>query len=199
MTEPSLKSGDEPLTHEGEALRGLTLLDFWRWSASDVLCNTTRGMLAEYLVAVALGVDRTPRMEWDRVDLRWEGIEVEVKSAAYLQSWSQRRLSCITFGVPPTRGWDARTNTYGSTVRRQADVYVFAILATRDRRCVNPLSLDQWEFHVCPTRLIDATLGTAKTVGIKRILELSGGPCPYLDLPLGIRRSTSCESHEAPG
>jgi hypothetical protein len=31
--------------------------------------NTTRGVLAEFLVARALGVDDQPRVEWNHVDL----------------------------------------------------------------------------------------------------------------------------------
>ena len=68
-----------------------TVLDFWRWSTSDLMSNATRGVLAEYLVAVALGVDDQPRIEWDAVDLRYEGRGIEVKSAAHHQSWPQAR------------------------------------------------------------------------------------------------------------
>ncbi len=32
------------------------LLSFWKWSASDLLSNATRGVIAEYLVARALGI-----------------------------------------------------------------------------------------------------------------------------------------------
>jgi hypothetical protein len=35
-----------------------------------------------------------------------EGITVEVKSAAYVQSWHQHHLSAITFATPKTRVWD---------------------------------------------------------------------------------------------
>jgi len=33
--------------------------DFWRWSASDLLSNALRGVLAEFIVARALGIDTT--------------------------------------------------------------------------------------------------------------------------------------------
>jgi hypothetical protein len=67
----------------------LTLLDFWQWAYSDLLSNTNRGRLAEFIVARALSLGLTDvRIEWDAVDLVTPtGVKVEVKSAAYLQSW----------------------------------------------------------------------------------------------------------------
>ena len=35
--------------------RSLDELDFWRWGTSDLITNTTRGVLVEYIVARALG------------------------------------------------------------------------------------------------------------------------------------------------
>jgi hypothetical protein len=35
---------------------GLTVADFWGWSRSDLLDNTERGVLAELIVAAALGI-----------------------------------------------------------------------------------------------------------------------------------------------
>ena len=55
------RSGDEPFTSEDEAI-GARLLDFWRWSSSDLADNTTRGVLAEYLVALAVGAVTRPRV-----------------------------------------------------------------------------------------------------------------------------------------
>jgi hypothetical protein len=47
------KSGGERFRANGTDI-GPDLLDFWRWSASDLVNNTMRGVLAEYLVARAL-------------------------------------------------------------------------------------------------------------------------------------------------
>ena len=48
----SLKTGDEPLTFDNNTLN-FTLLDFWRWSVSDILSNATRVRFAEFFVATA--------------------------------------------------------------------------------------------------------------------------------------------------
>lgn len=142
---PELKSGSEPIT-SGGAPTGVQLLDFWRWSVSDLLDNATRGVFAEFLVGTALGyLDGAVRTEWDAYDLETaDGITIEVKSAAYLQTWHQDKLSQISFGIAPTLGWTALTNTYSTQRKRQADVYVFCLLDHRDKRTVDPLDTDQW-------------------------------------------------------
>jgi len=38
--------------------------EFQAWAYDDLLTNTTRGVLAEYIVATALGIRDTKRVEW---------------------------------------------------------------------------------------------------------------------------------------
>src|SRR4051812_26608404 len=86
-------NGDEVLA--GSAL---TVSDFWRWGFSDLRTNIVRGVLAEFLVASAVGDPSPLRCAWDNFEVTTPtGIRVEVKSSAYLQSWSQRRVSAIAF------------------------------------------------------------------------------------------------------
>ena len=68
---------------------GATVGDFWAWAYSDILNNVDRAVFAEFVVGMALGVTDAPRVEWDDVDLRYRGKNIEVKSAAYVQSWHQ--------------------------------------------------------------------------------------------------------------
>jgi hypothetical protein len=69
---------------------GATLKDFWSWSMSDLRANTTRSLLAEFLVARAVGATERPRVEWDSCDVRTpDGLRLEVKAGAYLQAWEQ--------------------------------------------------------------------------------------------------------------
>lgn len=71
-----------------------------------------RGVLAEFIVAQALRIDMTVgREEWAAYDLHTaDGVTVEVKSAAYVQSWAQRRPSSILFNVSKKRVVDKATN-----------------------------------------------------------------------------------------
>ena len=150
-------SGDE-IFQNGSKKLDFNLLSFWQWSSSDVVSNYTRGILAEYIVGKALGCikDDDVRDEGRAYDLDTQaGVRIEVKSAAYVQSWQQSRLSKISFNVPKTLGWDRETNKFDKEKKRQADVYVFALLFHKDKKTVNPLDISQWEFFVLPTKVLD--------------------------------------------
>ncbi len=98
------KNGSESFSNKGQNL-DFNLSDFWSWSLSDLLNNAMRGVLAEYIVRQDLGIEKSTRTEWDAYDLEMEnGIKIEVKSGAYLQSWKQEKLSQISFGIAPTKG-----------------------------------------------------------------------------------------------
>lgn len=169
----ALKTGRERFRFRG-ADRDEDLLRFWRWTSSDLVGNAMRGLLAEYIVGMAVGaVSTTTRQEWDAADLVTEdGVRIEVKSAAYLQSWAQEALSRISFGIQPTLGWDASTDIRSAEPRRQADVYVFCLLHQTDKAAVDPMDLDQWTFYVLPTRRLDDELGAQKRVALSRLLGL---------------------------
>ena len=100
--------------------------------------------MAEYVVATALGVADGVRREWDPDDVTTaSGVKVEVKSAAYVQTWAQRQVSRIEFGIAPTRVWDESTGEYQEEAKWQADVHVLALLDEKDRTKVNPRDLEQ--------------------------------------------------------
>lgn len=173
---PTRKTGREELHADGESL-GCNLLSFWRWSASDLVSNATRGRLAEFVVAEALGIPTNGvRNEWDAYDLETEeGIKIEVKSAAYIQSWHQEKLSTISFRTPKTRSWNPDSNHLQQEARRQADVYVFALLVHRDKPTVDPLNVNQWRFFVLPTSLLDDRARSQHSMTLPSLERLSKG------------------------
>ena len=70
------------------------LLDFWQWAGSNLMGNVNRGVFAEYLVALDLGIACGTREEWAPCDLVMpDGTRIEVKTSAYLQDWKQNALS----------------------------------------------------------------------------------------------------------
>ena len=156
---PELRSGSEPLHSIGRAY-GPELLEYWRWSASQLLDNTQRGIFAEYLVALALECANQPRDEWSAYDaISRRGVTVEVKSAAYRQNWAQARPSEIKFRIKPRKvSWDAKTNesTNHDPPRRIASVYVFCVLGTECEPNPDPLNLDQWTFYILPTAVLNS-------------------------------------------
>jgi hypothetical protein len=184
-------TGQEMFRRGGEHIDA-RLLDFWRWSASELMGNTLRGVLAEYLVALDFGVTDEIRNEWDAFDLRTsDGIAVEVKSGAYVQAWHQDRPSKISFGIAPTRAWDPTTGTYDTQYKRQAQVYVFCVLGEKHQRQVDPLDLRQWEFHVLATQVLNDRLGEQKTLTLGSLLKLEPEKITHGGISEAVQRVSS--------
>lgn len=175
----SQKTNNEPFTQKGSP-QDTKLINFWQWAFSDLSNNAIRGVLAEYIVAYHLGISEGVRAEWDAYDLLTnEGIKLEIKSAAYLQSWEQTKLSTISFGIAPTKGWNASTNEYSNEAKRQADVYIFCLLHHKDKVTLNPLELDQWTFYFLPTRVLDEKIPTQKIITLSSLLKLDPVKASY--------------------
>lgn len=176
------RRGDETFRDGACDLR-FDLAGFWQWSSSDLVSNATRGIVAEYLVAKALGVADGVRDEWAAYDLTApDGTRIEVKSAAYIQSWRQERLSRITFRVPKTRAWDRESSRQSEELRRQADVYVFALLAHQNQSTLDPLDVSQWDFFVVPTAKLDNRTRSQYSITLKSLRALSGEAVTYSNL-----------------
>jgi len=167
------KTGKEPVTCDGNNTR-YTLLDFWRWSVSDILSNATRGRFAEFIVGTAIGLDpKNIREEWNAFDLTTnEGIKIEVKSASYIQSWYQKELSNILFSIRPSKYWDAETNIQCGEPKRHADVYVFCLLKHQDKFTVDPLKLEQWDFYILPTYRLDNYRRSQSSITINSLKKM---------------------------
>lgn len=177
-----------------------SLLDFWQWSASDLVSNATRGLFAEYLVRQAVGADPAAvRQEWDAWDLTSpSGVRIEVKSAAYLQRWAQRRLSTIVFRTRPTYGWSADTGLAETERRWQADVWVFALLHHTDKATLDPLNVRQWSFHVLSTAALAARTRSQHSITLPSLLALCGAAVAYEELAAAVERAAATRV-ESPG
>ena len=107
-------------------------------------------------------------------------IRLQVKSAACLQAWRQRKLSAITFGGLRSRPfpWPADQGfVLGETRCPKADVFVFAIETARRHADYDPLEIDQWAFRVLPAHQI-----TQDTLSLGTLSKLSS-EVTFEDLP----------------
>ena len=178
----SPKNGKECLTDNGQKTN-FNLLDFWRWSVSDILSNATRGRFAEFMVGTAVGLNPEKlRDEWDAYDLITDdGIKIEVKSSAYIQSWYQQGFSNISFSIKPARYWDSVTNIQRGEPKRHADVYVFCLLKHKDQNTIDPLKMEQWDFYVLPTYRLDNYQRSQSSITINSLKKLTD-PKKYSEL-----------------
>ena len=144
------KLGREEFFSKGTDIN-IHVLDFWKWSGSNLLINTTRGVLAEFLVASSLGLVNEPRNNWDSYDIELKsGVKIEVKSAAKYQAWKQTKQSRIEFGISKRKEWNSKTGESSDKPIRAAHIYVFCVLNDFE-----PLNLDEWDFYVLLTERIN--------------------------------------------
>jgi hypothetical protein len=77
----TIKTGQEQFAYNNEKLP-LNVLSFWQWSSSELLGNALRGVLAEFIIASAIGTLNSHREEWDAYDLETKnGLKVELESS----------------------------------------------------------------------------------------------------------------------
>ena len=158
----------------------VTLLDFWSWAFSDVLTNTTRGILAEFIVAAALGINtRQPRDASAKFDLEYRNHGIEVKSSSYHQRWFQKQMSAVSFDVPARRAYDASTNELAAQSRRHADLYVLCLLSEKQRDRVDPLNLDQWRFWAIDTHFLNHRKRSQKSITYNSLIREVGEPVSF--------------------
>lgn len=149
------------------------LLDYWSWAHSDMISNAERGVLAEFIVGMALDALGETRTEWDAYDLETkDGIKIEVKASGYIQTWIQKSLSTPLFGIRPTIGSTDGGATFSGPRKRQADIYVFCIHAHKEQETANPLDLSQWEFYVLTSRKLDQDVPFQKTLSFNGLIKL---------------------------
>jgi hypothetical protein len=186
--------GTEPFHVDGDPL--LFQLDgFWSWAFSNLLGNALRGVLAEYLVAKAIGSKHQVREEWDTFDLvSAKGTKVEVKSSAYLQSWKQRRYSQVSFDIRETEGWDAALGRRIREKIRWADVYVFCLLAHTEKSSVDPMNLGQWKFYVLSTSVLNDNAGAQNRLSLSRLLAMRPASVCFAELGEAVESAAANKS-----
>ena len=165
-----------------------SLLEYWAWAHSHIVTNSERGILAEYLVRCAVHAPSPCRIEWDAVDvISPEGIRIEVKSSAYLQTWKQEKLSRIQFDIAPKNAWDSVENSYASQRIRSADVYVFCLFNSKDPDTANPMDLAQWEFYVLATSVLNELVPKQKSISLTSLQKLGAKKVSFEVLYTAIR------------
>jgi len=179
LKETTRKTGEELFTSKSK-IRKIKLVEFWQWATSDLLTNTTRAILAEYIVATALGVDDTLSNDWEAYDLTSKcGLKIEVKTSAYIQSWDQKELSKIVYSIKTATEYNPITNKFDGESIRHSDYYIFCLLHHKDKETIDPMNLDQWTFYILDTKTLNEKLPHQKTITLGSLLRLNPVECKY--------------------
>jgi len=85
-------------------------------------------------------------------------------------------------------GMEEKSKEFVEKPKHHADVYVFALLAhkkenpTEDKKTVNPLELNQWEFYVVPKEALDKYKRSEVSITLNSLKTLTGGAVDYFQL-----------------
>lgn len=111
------------------------------------------------------------RVNWTPYDIiSPSGRRIEVKSAAYLQSWESDYYSKIIFSIAPTHAWYPDTG-YAQNISRHSDLYVFCVY-TATSRDQSILNLNLWDFYVLPTSVLDRERPYQKKMSLPTLLTM---------------------------
>ena len=182
--------GDECFTLNGEATQ-MTMLDFWRWHFSEIYDMQSK--MAEYIVAKALGLKEAQNVgDWTLYDILYRGKRIEIKETSFYHAWqtdeepkSQQR----SFGI--TKAYDKYQDST-SEFRRQNDIYVFCLNTGETKADSYPLELENWEFYVVPTTVINTICKDGKSISLSRVRKLSS-KVKYTDIKATIDRIIDAE------
>ena len=153
-------------TSNGESI-GLTMLDFWKYQYSNIF--DLQESIAEFIVGKALEfTEPCNRNGWPLYDIFYRNTRIEIKETGYYYSWqkngkiSQQR----TFGISTSYGED-------KIKARQNDIYIFCLNTGTNAEESNPLEMDNWEFYVVPTSVINKVAESQKTISLGRVIKLA--------------------------
>jgi hypothetical protein len=190
-------NGSEPIRLDGTPL-DFSAQSFWQWAYSDLLTTDIRAAFAEFLVGRALGVTQ-PRI---RVD--WKGychvlpnkVKIEVRSASYLKEGDTMPDSQVLFTIGKSRALDTASRTFSREFIRPAEVYVFSLLKYAGEPTVDPLDLNQWDFYVAPTTVIEEEMGDRHQVSLKRLQDFSTGPLGFHQIAEAVAKAAPAPVEE---
>ena len=165
-------TGKEAFVFEGETV-GFDFLDFWRFHYSNIY--GLQDMIAEFIVSKALGFNEAQNDQyWTLWDVSYRNKRIEVKETSYYHSFNRegKVSKQRVFGIAKANGSYDHAKSGNSEVCRQNDVYVFCLNTGDTREASNPLDLDNWEFYIVPTAIINEKCGSNKTISLGRIKSL---------------------------
>ena len=136
----------------------------------------------------ALGIDVPYNKEmWTLYDILYRDTRIEVKETSYYHPWneggkiSQQR----SFGIAKANS-NYEHPDEPNRFERQNDIYIFCVVNGETRESSNPLVLDNWDFYVVPTSVINEKSKDNKTISLNRIRSFGYSPISFDMLRLAV-------------
>ncbi len=153
------------VTFTGEPHLNGTLVDFWRWAFSDLCDDDIKGIFAEWMVRMLLGLplQDSRRISWADSDIILpNGTRIEVKATSVWQSWklvnedgtpkpvrAPTALSPAKFRFAGLQARTAVSPAAPDALRQfKSDFYVFCFHSQIDPSGWDAWNLAHWEFYM---------------------------------------------------
>ena len=149
------------------------MLDFWESKFSNIY--NMQDVIAEINVKKALGIDKAQNIDyWTLYDILYKNFRIEIKETSYYHSWNENgKISKqIMFGITKANS-NYETVEMENKFERQNDIYVFCLNKGETKETSNPLNINNWEFYVIPTKVINEKCNNYKSIGLERVRKLT--------------------------
>jgi len=149
------------------------ILDLWKSKYSNIY--NMQDVIAEFLVEKALGIDKAQNTDyWTLYDILYRDCRIEIKQTGYYHPWNENgKISNIRrFGITMANS-NYEFEELENKFERQNDIYVFCLNTGETKEDSNPMNIDNWEFYIMPTKIINEVCGDNKTIGLNKVREIS--------------------------
>jgi hypothetical protein len=165
---------DDSFSFDGNKLT-FSVADCLNYTFGDLINNTNRGAVAEFIVAKALGINTDiPRKDWLDYDLNYNGVKIEVKASGYIQSWNEDNdfISNIKYSIKPSKDYDDDHRMFSGDRRRKSDLYIFCLLTEKSKDKVDATDLNQWVFYAVQTAQINEKCGSHSSITLSQLKSI---------------------------
>ena len=149
------------------------MLDFWESKFSNIY--NMQVVIAEFIVEKALGIDKAQNIDyWTLYDILYKNFRIEIKETSYYHSWNENgKISKqIMFGITKANS-NYETVEMENKFERQNDIYVFCLNIGDTKESSNPMNLNNWEFYIIPTSVINKECRDNKKISLNRVRKLT--------------------------
>jgi hypothetical protein len=165
-------TGYEKFVFDNKSL-DFDMIDYWKFHYSNIY--DLQDTIAEFIVARALDIDKAQNDQyWTLWDITYRNKRIEVKETSYYHSFNTdgQVSNHRNFSIRKANGGYDAENSGNNEFCRQNDIYVFCLNIGNTKETSYPLDLNNWEFYIVPTYVINEQCGDNKSISLGRIKSL---------------------------
>ena len=148
------------------------ILDFWESKYFNIY--NMQEVIAEFLIEKALRIEKAQNTDyWTLYDILYRECRIEIKQTSYYHPWNENgNISNIRrFNITKANS-KYEYKDLENKFERQNDIYVFCLNTGNTKETSNPMNLNNWEFYIVPTKVINEECRNNKTISLNKVRKL---------------------------